>query len=156
MTIRILLLISLLTNNACSCLKTPCTKLWKFELPFAFENQKNAYHIGDTIWMVSEFSSTLQDLNSVSVVSVENFDFNISLNIEEIHGTPISWAADKFLVVNEHGTLTYHSLQATPYLGGNPGFFKLQHEYDSGHYSFRYGFIPQMEGVFLFSLNSLF
>ncbi len=150
------MLLALLTNNACSCLKTPCSKLWKFELPFNIENHHNTYHVGDTIWMVSEFGSTLQDLNSPDVVNVEDFDFNIDLFVDEVYGTPISFASDRFLLVEESGKLTYIAIQGSPDLGGNPGYLKLQHDYNSGQYSFKYGLVPQMEGVFLISLNSFF
>lgn len=156
--IKLLFVLILLLCNLSSCIKlNQCSKFWKFELPFNIENQQDTYRLSDTIWVVSEFNSSLHDLNSGDFVNVGDFDFKVNITLGEIHGTPISFANDQFEVVKQNGSLTYIGLNnSSPDIAGNAGYHRVKHNFQSNLNSFKYGFIPKKEGVFLLSLLSIF
>ncbi len=123
---------------------------YNFQLPFSVSPQQDTFQVGDTIWVIADFSDEVLDLNSGNTFLLEDFSFNSELNNAKIDTTPFlsSGWFDDLLFFGEVGKLTRHAFST----GGIANFF--EYEYTDHKYKVKIGIVPIQPGLFLLAFHS--
>lgn len=132
----------------CNCSNDYCEVNYHFQLPLSLTPQIDTFKIGDTIWISSEFSNEILELNTGERITLNEFDFHSELTFEKISETPFENANLEFTVIEELGSLSFISLVGT-------SSFRMNYLFENERYKCKFGFVPTNEGLFEFILFSL-
>ena len=123
----------------------PCYRTYKFELPFSLAPAVDTFHVGDTLWLNANFSSTLFDYNAGDNIVARNIDFNTKLLIDRTDLSHFQYAKQNFKYELKEGSIS-------------DGLFDINvhYNYSFDHYIFNVGLIPEVIGrytIYLYSPN---
>ncbi len=123
---------------------------YNFQLPFSVSPQQDTFQVGDTIWVIADFSDEVLDLNSGEKYLLEDFSFNSELGNAKIDTTPFlsSGWFDDLTFFGETGKFTRYSYST----GGIANFF--EYVYTDHRYKVKMGIVPIQTGLFLIVLHS--
>ncbi len=133
----------------CNCNKDEdCIKDYKFQIPFNLTPQIDTFKIGDTIWVSSDFSNEIKELNYSEPITLKDFDFRSELTIEKISVDPFQNANLEFDIIEKQG-----NLNLIPLIGTST--FLVEYDYVDDTYKVDFGFVPQGKGLYTLVLSSL-
>ena len=140
------IIIIIIILGVCGC-KDKCIKEYTLQLPFSLAPQLDTFRIGDTIWLASNFSKEIMELNYNEDITLEDFKFNSELTIEKISSEPFENANLDFTVIDKLGSLNLIQLVGTT-------TFKITYAYEDNTYKTKFGFIPVDRGLFTLILST--
>ena len=87
-----------------------CFKTFQFNIPLNITPQLDTFKIGDTMWLTSEISNKLEDLNGSELINVENFDFKIRIGFTQFNTEEFNVAEHHFDFINQVGEINQTSM----------------------------------------------
>lgn len=154
---KVLLITAIPFFLSASCNKNdtrPCTNgAYAFAVTSEWNNQREIYTIGDTIFLNSSFSKNLTDLIgnfNVDYSGAKSIDGNLFIHEMDSVQHIILDAVQKFTFIQQIGTVSNNSQQ--------PSRIKdMKYLESSNAYTFKMGIIPKNKGlyaIFISNLNS--
>lgn len=147
-SILIFLFFSILsTVPSCNCKNEDCVKNYAIQLQFNLTPQIDTFKIGDTIWVSSDFSNEVKELNYNNPIVMDNIDFHSELSFEKISEEPFQNANLKFSTVEEYGNLSLIQLVGA-------SIFSINYLYENNKYKAKFGFVASEKGLYTVLLSS--
>ncbi|HNI45182.1 MAG TPA: hypothetical protein PKH93_06745 [Chitinophagales bacterium] len=123
----------------------PCYREYHFKIPFTLQPNNDTIHIGDTLWLSTQFSKTLLDMNTNDSIVTNDIDFQSGLIIAKIDTENYQYATQTFTIVEKQGGFI------NTFLG-----IKLHYLFFNDHYHISIGLVPTVVGTYYLAISTPF